>query len=243
LAESGQSVRGDNDVTSITLARAERRTSGLSARSRSDSDRTYRRAIRHSRHVRWLRVGLVGAIALVLLGVVADDYLPVGGLRLPGEIGKLVIQGRIITMQNPHLTGFTTDQRPFEFNADSFQQDITKPDLVNMQRIRAKLEMADKSVVHLSANGGIYNNKTDMLTLHDNIRLVSSTGYEARLSEATVDMNKGTVVSNTPVWVKMLDGDLNAKALEILDKGDVLRFTEVTMVLQSGKQDAKAAKQ
>jgi lipopolysaccharide export system protein LptC len=233
-------------VTSISLARTgrspERRTSGLSARSRGDSDQTYRRAMRHSRHVRWLRVGLVGAIALVLLGVVADDYLPVGGLRLPGEIGKLVIQGRIITMQNPHLTGFTTDQRPFEFNADSFQQDITKPDFVNMQRIRAKLEMADKSMVHLTANGGIYNSKTDMLTLHDNIRLVSSTGYEARLSEATVDMNKGTVVSNTPVWVKMLDGDLNAKALEIVDKGDVLRFTDVTMVLQSSKQDGLAAK-
>ena len=228
-------------MTSISLARVERRTSNLSARSRGDSDRTYRRALRHSRHVRWLRAVLIGAIALVLAGVVVDDYLPIGGLRLPGEIGKLVIQGTTIIMQNPHLTGFTSDQRPFEFNADSFQQDITKPDLVNMQHIRAKLEMADKSMVHLSALGGIYNTKTDMLTLHDNIRLVSSTGYEARLSEATIDMNKGTVVSNTPVWVKMLDGDLNAKALEIRDKGDVLYFTDVTMVLQSGKPDAKAA--
>jgi lipopolysaccharide export system protein LptC len=228
-------------VTSISLARVERRTSSLSARSRGDSDRTYRRAMRHSRHVRWLRAALIGAIALVLVGVVADDYLPIGGLRLPGEIGKLVIQGTTLIMQNPHLTGFTSDQRPFEFNSDSAQQDITKPDIVNLQHIHAKIEMADKSVVHLTANGGIYNMKSDMLTLNDNIHLVSSTGYEARLSQADVDMNKGTVVSNTPVWVKMLDGDLNAKALEILDKGDVLRFTDVTMVLQSGKQDAKAA--
>jgi lipopolysaccharide export system protein LptC len=243
LAESEQSVRGDNDVTSISLARAERRTSNLSSRSRGDSDKTYRRAIRHSRHVRWLRAGVVAAVTLVLAGVVVDDYLPIGGLRLPAEIAKLVIQGKTLIMQNPHLTGFTTDQRPFEFNADSFQQDITKPDFVNMQHIRAKLEMADKSMVHLLADRGIYNMKTDMLTLHDNIHLVSSTGYEARLSEADVDMNKGTVVSNTPVWVKMLDGDLNAKALEITDKGDVLHFTDVTMVLQSGKQDAKAAAQ
>jgi lipopolysaccharide export system protein LptC len=233
-------------VTSISLARTgrspERRTSGLSARARGDSDRMYRRAMRHSRHVRWLRAGLVGAIVLVLAGVVVDDYLPIGGLRLPGEIAKLVIQGTIVTMQQPHLTGFTSDQRPYEFTADSAQQDITKPEFVNLHQIRAKLEMADKSMVHLTANGGVYNMKTDMLTLDDNIRLVSSTGYEARLSQATIDMNKGTVVSNTPVWVKMLDGDLNAKALEIVDKGDVLRFTDVTMVLQSGKQDGKAAK-
>jgi lipopolysaccharide export system protein LptC len=228
-------------VTSISFARAERGT-GFPPRSRGDSEQAYRRAIRHSRHVRWLRTGLLGAIALVLLAVVADNYWPIGGLRLPGEIGKLVIQGTVVTMQQPHLTGFTSDQRPYEFTADSARQDITKPDFVNLQQIRAKIQMADKSMVHLSANSGVYNMKTDVLTLNDNIRLISSTGYQARLSQASVDMDKGTVVSNTPVWVKLLDGDLNAKKLEIVDKGDVLRFTDVTMVLQSGKQDAKAAK-
>lgn len=185
---------------------------------------------------------MLGAIVMVLLAVVIDNYLPIGGLRLPGEIGKMVIQGTTITMEQPHLTGFTSDQRPYEFTADAAQQDITKPDLVQLQRIRAKIEMVDKSMVHLWADTGLYNMKTDMLTLNDNIHLVSSTGYEARLSQALVDMNKGTVVSDTPVWVKLLDGDLNAKQLRIDDKGDVLRFTDVTMVLQSGKQDAKAGK-
>jgi lipopolysaccharide export system protein LptC len=84
---------------------------------------------------------------------------------------------------------------------------------------------------------------TSMLTLNNNIHLVSSTGYEARLKEAVVDMNKGNVVSNTPVWVKMLDGDLNAKRLEITDKGDVMHFTDVTMIVQSNKQNAKASRQ
>jgi len=183
---------------------------------------------------------LLGAIALALLAVVIDNYLPVGGLRLPAEIGKLVIQGTTITMEQPHLTGFTGDQRPYEFTADAAQQDITKPDLVQLQRIRAKIEMADKSMVHLWADTGLFNMKTQMLLLNQNIHMVSSTGYEARLSQASIDMNKGTVVSDTPVWVKLLDGDLNAKQLQIDDKGSVLRFTDVTMVLQSGKQDAKA---
>jgi len=100
--------------------------------------------------------------------------------------------------------------------------------------------MADKSMVHLWADTGLFNMKTQMLLLNQNIHMVSSTGYEARLSQASIDMNKGTVVSDTPVWVKLLDGDLNAKQLQIDDKGSVLRFTDVTMVLQSGKQDAKA---
>lgn len=226
-------------MTSISFAGAARGAE-FAARSGGDSERTYRRALRHSRHVRWLRAALIVAIAALLLAVVIDNYLPIGGLRLPAEIGKLVITGTKITMQKPRLTGFMSDSRPYEFTADAAQQDVTKPDFVELQQIRAKIEMADKSVVHLRADTGLYNMKTDILTLNDNIYLVSSTGYEARLRQAVVDMRKGDVVSDTPVWVKLLDGDLNAKHLEIADKGDVLRFTDVTLILQSGKQGPKA---
>lgn len=230
-------------MTTISFAGAERET-GFPARSRNgDHERTYRRALRHSRHVRWMRATLILAVSLVVLGLVIDNYWPTSGLRLPGEIGNLVIKGTKITMQSPQLTGYTSDQRPYEFTAIAAQQDITKPDFVELEQIHAKIAMADKSVVHLWADSGHYNMKTNMLDLKDNIHLVSSTGYEARLSQATVDVTKGNVVSDTPVWIKLLDGDLNAKHLEIIDKGDTLNFTDVTLVLQSGKQKTKAARQ
>ncbi len=230
-------------MTTISFAEAER-GAGYPARSRTGNhERTYRRALRHSRHVRWMRATLIAAVSLVLLAVAVDNYWPTGGLRLPGEIGNLVIKGTKITMQAPRLTGYTSDQRPYEFTAAAAQQDITKPDFVELQQIHAKIAMADKSTVHMWADTGHYNMKTEMLDLKDNIHLVSSTGYEARLSQATVDVSKGNVVSDTPVWVKLLDGDLNAKHLEIVDKGETLRFTDVTLVLQSGKQQMKAARQ
>jgi lipopolysaccharide export system protein LptC len=229
-------------LTSISFADAQR-GAGFPAHSRSDDSRIYRRAQRHSRFVRWSRAALLFAIFLVVVGLVVENYLPVGGLKLPAEVAKVVIRGNTVIMQEPRLRGFTTDSRAYEFTANSAQQDITKPDFVELQQIHAKMAMADKSTVRLSADAGVYNMKTDMLTLRDNIHLTSTTGYEARLSEAVIDMNKGNVVSDTPVWVKLLDGDLNAKRLEIIDKGDVLRFTDVTMVLQSGKQETKAAQQ
>jgi lipopolysaccharide export system protein LptC len=228
-------------LTSISFASGHR-AAGFSARSRGDRERTYRRALRHSRHVRWLRIALIGVVVMVLLAVAAENYLPIGGLRLPGEVGKLVIKGTKITMQQPRLTGFTSDSRPYQFTADAAQQDITQPDIVALQKIRANIAMADKSTVHLWADTGVYNMKTDMLTLNDNIHLVSTTGYEARLKQAVVDMGKGNVVSDTPVWVKLLDGDLNAKRLEITDKGDVLRFTDVTMIMQSSKHNANVGR-
>ena len=228
-------------MTSISFAGGQQ-AAGFPTRSRGDRERTYRRALRHSRLVRWLRVVLIGVVVMLLLAVVVDNYLPTGGLRLPGEIGGLVIKGTKITMQEPRLTGFTTDSRPYEFTANAAQQDIMQPDIVDLQNIRAKIAMADKSTVHLWADTGVYNMKTGMLALNDNIHLVSSTGYEARLKQAAVDMNKGNVVSNTSVWVKLLDGHLDAKQLQITEKGDVLHFTDVTMIMQPNKQTAKAGR-
>jgi lipopolysaccharide export system protein LptC len=90
----------------------------------------------------------------------------------------------------------------------------------------------------MSALSGFYDVKSEMLTLNDNIELVSSTGYQGRLSEAVVDVRKGNVVSDKPVWVKMLNGFLNAKRLDIVENGSVVRFSDVAMTLEPGKSAA-----
>jgi lipopolysaccharide export system protein LptC len=210
---------------------------GSAAVSRGSFDRSYRAAVRHSRHVRWLRICVPAGIAAVLLTVGGINYMPpIGGLRLPGELGKLVIHGTKITMQQPRLAGYTVDSRAYEFYADAAGQDITKPNLVELHKLHAKMEMQDNSTVEMSAVSGVYDAKTEMLTLTDNIELFSSTGYEGRLSEAVIDVRKGNVVSDKPVWVKMLDGFLNAKRLDIVDRGSIIRFSDVAMTLQAGKR-------
>ncbi len=211
-------------------------TKGYSGGSHTNFERNYRVALRHSRYVRLLRIGVPIGIAALLITVVVIDYMPpIGGFRLPGGLGKLIIHGTTITMEQPRLTGFTLDSRAYEFSADSAAQDITKPDLVELNKLHAKMEMQDKSSVDMTALSGIYNVKSEILKLKDNIHLVSSTGYEGQLSEATIDVRKGDVVSDEPVSVKMLQGFLNAQRLHIADNGSVLRFTGVTMTLEPGK--------
>jgi lipopolysaccharide export system protein LptC len=214
----------------------------FSTSSGRDMERIYRTALRHSRRVRWLRICLPAGIAAVLLVVVAANYVPpVGGFRLPGELGKLVISGTKITMEQPRLTGFTADSRVYEFSADTAAQDITTPDFMELRKLHAKMEMEDKSTVNMSAASGVYNVKTEILTLNDNIELISSTGYEGRLSEAVIDVRQGNVVSDKPVWVKLLNGFLNAQRLEVIDRGTVVRFGGgVAMTLRTDNQPAKA---
>jgi lipopolysaccharide export system protein LptC len=63
-----------------------------------------------------------------------------------------------------------------------------------------------------------------LLDLHKDIFLQSSTGYEARLSQAFVDIGKGIVTSEEHVDVKLLNGTLTADRLRITGGGEVVRF-------------------
>jgi lipopolysaccharide export system protein LptC len=60
--------------------------------------------------------------------------------------------------------------------------------------------------------------------LRKDIFMQSSTGYEARLTRAIVDMAGGSVTSDEPVAVKLLNGTLNANRLRIINSGEVVRF-------------------
>jgi lipopolysaccharide export system protein LptC len=209
------------------------------AAARGDIERTYRAARRHSRLVRWLRVGVPLSMALVLLSVVAANYMPsIGEIRLPGDLGSLVIKGTKITMQQPKLTGYTTDSRAYEFTANAAAQDLTKPDMIELQQLHAKMEMQDHSMVEMTAPMGNYDVKSEVLTLGDDIVLVSTTGYAARLIEAVLDMKKGTVVSSKPVAVKLLNGHLNANRLDVSENGAVLRFAGGVQLTLNPDRDA-----
>ncbi len=193
---------------------------------RGNSDRAFRAARRHSRVVRTLRVAIPFAVALGFTGFFLLVYFnPLRMLaKLPVDIGSLVVAGTKITMEKPHLSGFTQDARAYELSADMAKQDVTRPDIIELRNIRAKVQMQDKSMMELSAATGVYDSKGETLKLDQNILLSSSTGYRGRLSEAMIDIRKGQVVSTRPVEVEMLQGTLNAKGLEIVDSGDLVRF-------------------
>src|SRR5882757_4600904 len=118
----------------------------FSAFGRHDGDRVFRSAVRHSRHVRLLRLAVPGAVVLVVLGGIAFWALakPLSMLaKLPIDMSSLVVSGTKIMMQQPRMAGFTRDNRRYEMTAEAAGQDITKPDLVELHGIHAKMEMKD----------------------------------------------------------------------------------------------------
>ena len=194
--------------------------------SRGDADRAFNAARRHSRAVRILRIAVPAGVTIGIIIIALVTYLnPLRMLaKLPINLDNLVVSGTKVTMEAPRLKGFTHDARAYELTADTAAQDMTKPDIVELRNIRAKVEMQDKSSMELNAVSGIYDSKGETLRLEQNILLNSSTGYQGRLSEAMVDIRKGNVVSEHPVEVKLLQGTLNANRLDIVDSGDLVRF-------------------
>jgi lipopolysaccharide export system protein LptC len=62
--------------------------------------------------------------------------------------------------------------------------------------------------------------------------LKSTSGFEVYLSEAVVDVHSSNMVSEKPVEVRMQQGKINAKRMEVTESGDVIRFGGgVTMVM------------
>jgi lipopolysaccharide export system protein LptC len=185
-------------------------------------------AARHSRMVRVLRIAVPAAVILAMATIVAVSiFNPFRMLlpKLPLDMGNLVVSGTKITMESPHLSGYTaTDRRPYEVWAKTATQDVTDPDHLDLRTLRAKVLQEDQSTITLDAKKGLMDTKQQLLDLHDDIFLQTSTGYEARLSQAFVDMGKGTVSSDEHVDVKLTNGTLSSDRLRITGGGEVIRF-------------------
>jgi lipopolysaccharide export system protein LptC len=206
---------------------------------RSDVDRAVRSAGRHSTVVRATRVGLPIAVVVGLAAVGAATYFKPMQVfeKIPAVSGKLAVQGSKITMELPRIVGFTRDKRSYELNAETAVQDITSPDIVELQNLRARLEMQDKDVVNVTANSGTYSTKADKVVLRDQVVVTSQQGYKAVLKEAAIEMKKGNVVSEHPVDITLPNGWLKSNRMEIVDSGDVVRFERgVILYIEADKK-------
>lgn len=180
----------------------------------------FKNARRHSRRVRFLRVALPLGVVAALGVTVAINYLDPFTLAvdLPFDLGRVSLSGTQVKMEFPRLHGFTADNRGYDVSAFSASQDLTQPNRITLDKIEAKLELADKGWANLTAIGGSYDTKTENLTLDGGVIFDTSSGYGGRLKEAEIDVKGGTLVSKSPVELTYLDGKLTADTLEVSQK-------------------------
>ena len=211
----------------MTANAIEAPTHGWHASHRANLERTVRSAVRHSRFVRVLRVALPVAVVMAIGAyVVLTFYNPMAALaRLPSVSGKLGVQGSKITMEAPKIAGIGRNQRAYQLTAETAVQDLKKPDQIELQNLRAEIEMAEADILVVTAKSGTYHTKIDKVTLREHVVFTTSQGLNAKLREAVIDMKKGTLQSDQSVDLKLPSGRVQANGVEIEDSGEVVRFT------------------
>ena len=222
-----------NHLTSA-YATNDKQARGFSATDKPGNEFMFRRARRHSRRVHLLRVAIPLVLVIGIVATILAVYFnPLRVLaKLPASISGLTVSGTKVTMIEPKLGGFTRDERRYELSATAAAQDVLQRDVVNFEEPRASLEMADGSTINMRAATGTFDRKANVLTLKRDIVLTSTSGYEAHLSQAVVDVKNGSIISDEPVEVTSQQGTLRGNRLEVMKSGEVVRFDNgVTMML------------
>lgn len=185
----------------------------------------FRKAQRHSRRVRVLRIVLPGvaAFGLVVLGLLV--WLdPVRLLRgLPVEFSRISLSGDKLTIEAPRLTGFTKDAKPYSLTAQSAVQDLKQPHLVELKGIVGVVEL-NRGECDMRATNGSYDIKAEHLRLSGGIEIRAEGGYQVSLSDAFVEVRKGQITTDNPVRAIFPDGTLEAKRLRVFEHGARIVF-------------------
>ncbi|MFG1358813.1 hypothetical protein [Xanthobacter pseudotagetidis] len=181
----------------------------------------FKRAARHSTRVRWFRRLLPISLGVSLAVLTAIPFLSSLDLKLelPFDIGHLSLSGTRLTMEEPKLSGFTDDRRGYSVNARTAEQDLTKPDIVDLTDIEARMELADKGWTTVIAKTGTMNVKTQFITLGGGVDLAMKGGYAGKLKDADVDVKAGTIVTQKPVEFTYQEAKLVADSLTVTDRG------------------------
>lgn len=178
-------------------------------------------ARRHSARVRWIKrlLPLSIVLAVVVIGGVSILSRLKLTIDLPFDIGHLTLSGSRLTMELPKLSGFTDDNRGYKVTARTATQDLTRPDVIDLTDIEARLELADKGWASVQAKVGTFDTKKQFITLGDGVDLAMNGGYGGHLQDADVDVKAGTIASDHAVVFTYLDGKLVADRIQVLDRG------------------------
>ena len=103
-------------------------------------------------------------------------------------------------------------------------QALGNPKVVNLETIEARFAVAEDVRANLVARAGIYDANTQKLTLDGGIEITTTNGYSGSLEHADVDIEKGTVFSETGVLLRGKEGQITADSIEVLDQGKHIFF-------------------
>ena len=187
--------------------------------------RAFQAAARHSSRVKRLRrVILIGAAAATA-GITWYSWFhapDMGDAHL--SLDRLGISGDKITMEHPRMTGLRRDGKPYDVIAETGVQNPKDPNRTVLNRLNAKLYMADGSETRILGDEGIYDNVAQTLELSGNVR-IKGANFTLSLRKMKMDFKANVFSSAEPVRLDLDNGWVEANGMTSSDSGERITFS------------------
>jgi len=206
-----------------------------------------RRAQRHSKSVRILRLALpVGALAIAIYYVATlIGASNIGSQMVRTTIPKILPSG--LTMKNPRYRGFTKDGGAYLVTAQTATPDTNDTNLIQMTGVTGDLTQKDGATMSLTAKEGIFNSADESVLLHNEVRLKTNRGGWAQLERLRFESRTGLITSDQPVKFGNPQSTITGQQLRIMQKtkevvvsGNVVAV--ITPSTSSSRDDGAALK-
>ncbi|KAF2991098.1 hypothetical protein MJC1_01830 [Methylocystis sp. MJC1] len=191
------------------------RLAALTARRESAFPEALRHTARVTRLRRWILWGVGGTVGLVALGLVASSlrFLPIDL-----SLSRIALKGTRIVIETPKLVGYRKDGKPYEIRARVGVQDITTPELFNLDGLDVRVETEGVAPVVLTAAKALYSAKDDRADMSGGVAIFDKKNFDMRMESAAMDFRASMMTSDKPVTLKIDGGQVVADSVEFAQK-------------------------
>ncbi len=172
------------------------------------------------------KAGLLAmAVGAGLLGL----FVWQAGVLAPPAPQDIVTDDKIdkpdqITGLDASITGRDANDRPYQINAKSGEQDRLQDHIIHMQTVTSVFERPTGAKLDVSSDTGIYDRKSKGLELIGNVVFSEGERFRATMQKAAIDTQMQTLDSQSPVKVDMQGTMIEAASLSVKDNGTRLLF-------------------
>jgi lipopolysaccharide export system protein LptC len=177
----------------------------------------FRRARQHSVLVRILKV-LLPATAAGILGLyMLPSFLKksIDHGRGTASVRRVTVAAGSLKLIEPHVKGVNEKGEAYDFTADSATQAVKGADTMYLETVRGKMTGLDGKISTLSAPDGVHNSKAEEMTFNNGAVLTRDGGMSATFQTATAFMKQQTLISKTPVTVRLLESTIQAESVTL----------------------------
>jgi len=187
-------------------------------------DEVYRHARRHTGLVRWLKIILPALAGAGIVAFVVAMKVVTSDIAELFTLAGVAIDSKSLVMEKPHLSGFKGTEHSYEVHAERAVQDLANPKIVKLEEIKAEFGLTSEVKVSLDATAGIFDGDNEILELSDGISVSSTDGYKAKLDQAKVNFDDGSMLSNGSIEISSSDGMIRSRSLSVSDRGKKIVF-------------------